>query len=167
MEIINFFCFVLMYYFIYNLNIFVKFILFFCTTMIFSMYSNKLLIEEESKKNTNYKYKLMLYLMMFIEVTIKYLFITINWIVSLSILQPVIRIFEKINYHFVVGRNKMVTHLISNAYKTMLTTNVNLIDEKPSSTPVIEKKIVKENAKTFKDDDEMNNFLDDLVKKND
>lgn len=178
MEIINLFFLLFIYYIIYSLEYYFKFLLF----VSLSLFTSMMLHQNEIKNRIEIGKNKLLYVSLnnIIEFTFysynKYITFK-NYIFEYKLIKYAYSKLEKVNSFYLVGRNKLLTEMgkltysalspfpTTQSYRTINRTMNRPINVRQNisinETEKNKKKIV------FKDEKEINNFLDSLVNKKD
>ena len=166
MEIINLLFLSVLYYLLYSIEFYLKILFLFVMSLIVSMFSHHKYFEEKSIQSDGNTFIFIL-----IHSFIKSVFFIINSIIIIidkSIQLPGIKqiylFLKEVNKHFLIGRNKIM-HSFG---KLLFNTFIPQIGLFGNNTSINQESIKIENkAKkkvTFKNDQDINSFLDGLVK---
>ena len=163
MEIINLFILTIVFYILSCIEFYVKTFLFFCLSMFISMLLNYKFFEEKSKETDIIKYKVGDKVIKFTFMCYEKSIIYIDKAITLPVIRDIYKYLEGVNKHYVLGRNKLISSTGSFLYKTFLP---KFELSSLLSGPVIEEeKPVKKITNTFKSESDMNEFLNELLKK--
>jgi hypothetical protein len=162
MEIINLFILLSIYYLINFLEFYQKFLLIVGSSMFVSLLTHNKIIEEKSKDTTDYRVTYIalhniIQLTFFIS-SFSYKFY--NNMFKIGFVNTGYQYFKKINNFYVIGRNKILTTLIGIIFSAVVPLQTVGMSPPPSNRKIE----VKEKNDVFKDNNDMNIFLDSLVK---
>ena len=170
MEIINLLLLLFFYYSLYYFEFYQKVLLLFSASMYVSMLVNHKSIEEKSNSSENNRiiYVILYKLIQFSFYTLNNVIYFKNKAFEYEIVNKFYGRLGQVNSHYIVGRNKIMQKISGVAlnaftpFSSNLLTN-NLVEQKPRRVIEEKKKI-----EVFKNSDDMNNFLDNILdKKND
>lgn len=165
MEIINLFILLSIYYLIYFLEFYQKFLLMVGSSMFVSLLTHHKIIEEKSKNTDDYRF-IYFALHNIIQLTFfvySFCYNFYNNLFKMKFVNSCHYYLKKINNFYVIGRNKILTSLSGIIFSAVVPLPSLGMPIPPSN--VNNKNIeVKEPNVVFKDNSDMNDFLDSLVK---
>lgn len=165
MEIINLFILLSIYYLIYFLEFYQKFLLMVGSSMFVSLLTHHKIIEEKSKDTDDYRF-VYFALHNIIQLTFfvsSFCYKFYNNMFKIGFVNTCYHYFKKINNFYVIGRNKILTSLSGIIFSAVVPLPSLGMSTPPSN--INNRNIsVKEKNDVFKDNSDMNNFLDSLVK---
>lgn len=165
MEIINLFILLSVYYLIYFLEFYQKFLLMVGSSMFVSLLTHHKIIEEKSKNTDDYRFIYFalhnIIQMTFFTYSLCYNFY--NNLFKIKFVNSCHYCLKKINNFYVIGRNKILTSFSGIVFSAVVP--LPPVGVPAPSSNINNKKIeVKEKTNVFKDSCDMNSFLDSLVK---
>ena len=169
MEIINLFILMSIYYLIYFLEFYQRFLLIVGSSMFVSLLTHVQVVEEKSKDPNEYRF-IYITLHNIIKLT---LFTSslcntfYNNLFKIEFINSGYNYLKKVNSFYVIGRNKILTKLSGIIFSAVIPfSSLGMLAPRPNieNTNKIEIKDNSDMNSVFKDNSDMNNFLDNLVK---
>ena len=150
-----------------------KVLLIFSSCMFVSLLANHKTIEEKSNnpEGNQFFYFILNTLINLIIFLYNFSFTVLNKIKNIYGFSHIYSLLEKINLHYLIGRDKIISYALHNSMNLLL--NPNIMSENNLNQPLNinqPKKIInKKETKAFNNKEEMDNFLDNILndKKND
>ena len=165
MEIINLFFLTIMVYILSGLEFYVKMLMFFAVSMFVSLLLNHKFIQEKVKDSNELKYiignKIIIFTFSSYDKSIYY----IDEFIKLPIICDIYHFLEKVNNQYVLGRNKVVASFGSFLYNIFLPKFEISSLLSPPAIQNEKKTEMKKISNTFKSESDMNEFLNELLKK--
>ncbi len=173
MEIFNLLFVLFVYYLFYFMQFYQKVLLIFSSCMFVSLLANHKTIEEKSNnpEGNQFFYFILNTLINLIIFLYNFSFTVLNKIKNIYGFSHIYSLLEKINLHYLIGRDKIISYALQNSMNLLL--NPNIMSENNLNQPLNinqPKKIInKKETKAFNNKEEMDNFLDNILndKKND
>ena len=168
MEIINLFILLSIYYLLYFLEFYQKFLLIIGSSMFVSLLTHHKQIEEKSKDTEDYRF---IYFALHNIIQLTFFVCSSSYklynnIFKIEFVKSGHTYLKKVNDFYVIGRNKILKFLSSVLFSAVvpfppmgMANNQSTINNRQTSN--LE---VKDKQNVFKDSSDMNNFLDSLVK---
>ena len=178
MEIINLFLLSVSYYFVYNIEFYIKMLFLFLMSMMVSLFVNHTYFENKSNESTENRffYFLIHSFIKFVFFCIKTIELLLNNLIELPGLRHIYLFLGEINKHFLTGRNRIMITLGQIAFQTFVPQFGLMGNLTPPKRDVINnsrrevinnsrREVINNSSDTFKNESDMNNFLDGLLKK--
>ena len=193
MEIINLFLLSVSYYYLYEVEFYVKMLFLFVMSMLVSMFINHKYFEQKSNQpdGNTFIYFLIHSFIQLIFFCINGFFVILNYLLGLPVISHFYAFLNEINRHFLTGRNRiMITfgqfmfstfapqigslgpvpqqQTINNQRTAINNQSSSIDNQRPafnSQSSAFDNVETKTNKNTFVDDNDMNSFLDGLLKK--
>lgn len=172
MEIINLLLLLFFYYSLYYFEFYQKVLLLFSASMYVSMLVNHKSIEYKSKNSENNKiiYGILFKLIQFTFYTYNSVIYFKNKAFEFKIVNKFYGHLNQVNNHYLIGRNKIMQKVSGVALNAFTPFSSNLLLNNPmlNNTQQQKPRINLEEKKkdeVFKNPDDMNNFLDNLIDK--
>ena len=181
MEIINLFLLSVSYSYIYDIEFYIKMLLFFLMSMLVSMFLYFYYFEQKSNQpdGNTFVYFIIHSFIQLIFFLINSFFSLLDKLVELPVLKQIYSFMNEVNKHFLNGRNKiMLTFgqfmfttfvpqigLIGNTNSRPPQQRVETINRVEMINDTSNVRVKEESGNIFQDDNDMNNFLDGLLKK--
>ena len=169
MEIINLFILLSIYYLIYFLEFYQKFLLIIGSSMFVSLLTHHKQIEEKSKDTEDYRFIYfalhnIIQLTFFVYSTCYKLY---HNIFKIELVMTGYTYLKKINDFYVVGRNKILKFISGVAFSAVIPfPPLGMVNTRPNiDNQPINKIEAKEKDNVFKSNTDMNDFLDSLLVK--
>jgi hypothetical protein len=174
MEIINLLFLSVSYYLLYGIEFYIKMLMLFIMSLIISMFSHHKYFEEKSIQPDGNTF-IYFIIHSFIQ-SIFFIISSATVIIDKSIQVPGIKqiylFLNEVNKHFLIGRNKIMLSFGQVLFKTFIPQLGLLGNNTPVNQEPIQREVRIENNKStnqgknviFKNDKDMNNFLDGLLK---